>query len=327
MNIKTASQLIRLSIGLTVASSVMFFGIARAAYPDKPIKLVLGYSAGSAPDVVARNYAENLSRSLGQPVIVENRSGAGGQIAAQAVVKAPADGYTVFLSEPGAVAIAPAAYSKLTYKSQELRMVAKVVDVPMVFVTGANGSKNLNEFLAAAKASQTSVSLGTYGPGTPTHLMVELLATAGGFKAEPIHYRQSGDAVSGVLVGDVKGIFMAPSSAAPFIKAGKMTALGITSPGRMEMLSDVPTFVEQKIPSLDLPLWLGFFIPAGTPQPIAEQLGAAILNATKDATVRSQLISTGYMINPTTGKAAQTFFESEAKRWAEIVRMSGFRGD
>ena len=220
-----------------LAALLLASGLARAEFPDRPLRLVVGFPPGAGPDVVARTLGQKLGEVLKQSVVIDNRAGAGGQIGAQAVAKSPPDGYTLLLGEVGSIAIAPAAWSKLPYDpAKELAGVSEVVRSDFVLVVPATSpAKTVADFTQAARAQSAKgerVNFGTFGAGTPGHFGAEMYGEAAGFKVEPVHYRATGDAVTAIIAGDVQAAFVSTAFAAAQVKGGKMRALGVTSAQR-----------------------------------------------------------------------------------------------
>lgn len=312
---------------------------AQSAFPDRGVKLVVGFPPGTGPDVVARALAQKLAETLkeGRPagaaapsVVVDNRAGAGGQIAAQAVAKSPADGTTLLLGEVGSIAIAPAAYPKLPYDpARELQPVAEVVrsDFVLVVPPGAQAA-DVKAFVAAAKAKAGDrVNFATFGAGTPGHFGAEIFAEQGGFKIEPVHYRATGDAVTALVAGDVAGGFVTTALAGPQVRAGKMRALATTAAVRSPLLPEVPTFAEAGMPRIDFSAWFAVFAPAGTPAPVLDTLSRAIAAAMQAPEVRKPLQDAGFTITGTSRADTERMLKAEAARWAAVVKATGFKAE
>lgn len=304
--------------------------IAQAAsWPERAPKLVVGFPPGTGPDVVARILGARLSELLKQTVTVDNRAGAGGQIAANAVAKSPADGYTWLLGEVGSIAIAPAAFSKLPYDpARELLGVSELVRSDFLLVVPANSPHtSLADFLKAAKARTDKVNMATFGAGTPGHFGADLLADAAGFKVEPIHYRATGDAVTAIVAGDVAGAFVSTALGAAQIKGGKMRALATTAASRSALLPEVPTFAEQGLAKIDFAAWFAFFLPQGTPAAVADALARQSQAALADPATRAKLQDAGFSVVGSSRADTERMLRAEAQRWAAVVKASGFKGD
>lgn len=299
------------------------------AFPDKPLRLIVGFPPGTGPDVMARLMATQLAAQVGQQVVVDNRAGAGGQIAAQAVAKAPADGYTLLLGEVGSIAIAPAAFSKLPYDpSRELAGISEVARSDFLLVVPAGSPhRTVADFTAAARARSDRTNFATFGAGTPGHFGAEMLADAAGFKVEPVHYRATGDAVTAIVAGDVAAAFVSTALGVAQIKGGRMRALATTAPSRSSLLPDVPTFAEAGLPKIDFSAWFTVFAPAGTPAAVLETLNRQLVAAMRAPETRTRLQDAGFSVLGTTMAETDRMLKSEGPRWAGIVKASGFKGD
>ncbi|MFM2067900.1 MAG: hypothetical protein RLZZ584_2809 [Pseudomonadota bacterium] len=303
---------------------------AQTSYPDKPVKLTVGFPPGSGPDVVTRLVGQKLGELLRQQVVVDNKPGAGGQIATQGVARSPADGYSLLLGEVGSIAIAPPAFSKLPYDpARELVGVAEVVRSDFLLVVPATSPlKTVADFIKAAKArGGDRTNFGTFGAGTPGHFGAELFGEAAGFKVEPIHYRATGDAVTAIVAGDVSGAFVSTALGAAQIKGGKMRALATTAAQRSPLLPDVPTFTEAGMPNIDFSAWFAVFAPAGTPAAIVDQLNRQVVAAVQSPETRAKLVEAGFSVTGTSRADTEKMLKAEAARWAGVVRATGFKGD
>ena len=251
---------------LLAASGALVLGAPPAsaqAFPDKALRLTVGFPPGTGPDVVARLLGQKLGELLKQQVVVDNKAGAGGQIATQAVAKSAADGYGLLLGEVGSIAIAPPAFSKLPYEpAKELAGISEVVRSDFLLVVPATSPhQSVADFVKASRALADKTNLATFGAGTPGHFGAELFAEAAGFKVEPIHYRATGDAVTAIVAGDVAAAFVSTALGAAQIKGGKMRALATTAAARSPLLPEVPTFAEAGYPKIDFAAWFVVFAP------------------------------------------------------------------
>ena len=319
-----------LLIGGTCATAVLAgFGVRAQGYPERPVKLTVGFPPGTGPDVVVRLIGQKLGDNLKQSTIIDNRAGAGGQIAAQAVAKSPPDGYTLLLGEVGSISIAPPAFSKLPYDpARELVIVSEVVRSDFVLVVPtASAAKTVADFVQASRSRADRVNFATFGAGTPGHFGAEMLAEQGGFKIEPIHYRATGDAVTAIAAGDVQGAFVSTALGVAQIKGGKMRALATTAAERSPLLPNVPTFAESGMPKIDFSAWFAFFAPAGTAPAIVETLNRQIVAAVQSAEVRQKLEEAGFRVLGTGRDEAEKMVKAEAQRWAAVVKATGFKGD
>ena len=302
---------------------------AVAQYPDAPIRLNVGFPPGTGPDIVARTLSQHLGERLGQSVVVENRAGAGGQIAAQAVARSPADGYTLLLGEVGSISISPATYSNLNYDpARDFAPVSEVVRADFVLVVPASSPhRDLAAFIAAGKNAGDRVNFGTFGAGTPGHFGAELFAREVGMKIEPVHYRSTGDAVSALISGGVQAAFVTTAMAAPQVKGGKMRALAITGAQPSPALPGVPTFAQAGYGKVDFGAWFALFAPAGTPAAVLDRLQSESAAALRVPEARRTLGDAGFTIVGSDRQALQALLASEARRWSDIVKATGFKAD
>jgi len=314
---------------LALAAGAAALPVLAQTWPDRQVKLIVGFPPGTGPDVVARLVGQKLGENLKQSLVVDNRAGAGGQIAVQAVAKSPADGYSLLLGEVGSISIAPPAFSKLPYDpAKELQVLSEVVRADFLLVVPvASPFKTVAEFVKAAKAEGQRVNMATFGAGTPGHFGAEMLAEQGGFAIEPIHYRATGDAVTAIVAGDVKGAFVSTALGAAQIKGGKMRALATTAATRSPLLPEVPTFAEAGLPKIDFSSWFAFFVPAGTPAPVVELLSKQIVAAVQSPEVKQKLVDAGFTVSGTARADAEKMVKAEAVRWAGVVKATGFKGD
>lgn len=296
-------------------------------YPDRPVKVVVGFPPGTGPDTVARIVGIQLAERLKQPITVDNRTGAGGQIAVQVAAKSPADGYTVLLGEVGSISIAPAAFEKLPYDpGKELVAVSEVARANFLLVVPAQSPhKTVGDLVRAAKARQGRTNFATFGAGTPGHFGAELFASEGGFKIEAVHYRSTGDAVTAIVAGDVEAAFVTTALGSAQVKGGKVRALATTAAQRSSLLPEVSTFAEAGMPKVDFSSWLAFFVPVGTPQPVIATLHTAIVAAMDAPQVRDKLSEAGFHVMGSSQTDAERMVKAEAHRWADIVKGSGLK--
>jgi tripartite-type tricarboxylate transporter receptor subunit TctC len=298
-------------------------------YPNQPIKLVVGFPPGTGPDIVTRLVGQKLETSLKQSVVIDNRAGAGGQIATQAVAKSAPDGHTLLIGEVGSISIAPPAFSRLPYDpAKELAVVAELVRSDFLLVVPVQSPhKTVADFVKAGKANKDRVNFATFGAGTPGHFGGEMLAEQGGFKVEPIHYRATGDAITAIVAGQVEGAFVSTALGSAQIKAGKMRALATTAHARSPLLPEVPTFTEAGLPKVDFSAWFALFAPAGTPAAVLDTLSKQAVAAVQSADVKQKLVDAGFTVTGTSRAEAEKMVKAEAPRWAAIVKQSGFKGD
>lgn len=312
-------------IALSSSSLLALPASLNAQSADRGWRLLVGFPPGTGPDIVART----LAQKLGPQVVVDNRTGAGGQIAAQAVAKGAADGSQVLLGEVGSIAIAPAAYSKLPYEpARELAVLGEVVRSDFVLVVPASSpTRDVASLVAAARGQRDRVNFATFGAGTPGHFGAEMFGEMAGFKVEPVHYRATGDALSALIAGDVRGAFVSTALAMAQVKGGRMLALATTASARSPLLPDVPTFAEAGFPKLDVAAWFALFVPAATPDAQQEALARLTQAALQAADVRQTLQQAGFTVVGSGRAEADRMVKAEAQRWAAIVKASGFKAD
>ncbi len=316
---------------LAAASALLLLPLSAHAqtFPDKPLRLAVGFPPGTGPDVVARLLGQKLGELLRQQVVVDNKPGAGGQIATQTVAKSAPDGYNLLLGEVGSIAIAPPAFSKLPYDpARELVGLSEVVRADFLLVVPAQSPhRSVADLVKASKARSDRTNFATFGAGTPGHFGAELLADAAGFKVEPIHYRATGDAITAIVAGDVAAAFVSTALGAAQIKGGKMRALATTAPQRTPLLPDVPTFAEAGLPAIDFSAWFAVFAPAGTPAATLDLLNRQIVAAVQSPEIRTKLQEAGFSVLGTTRAETERMLKTEAGRWAAVVKATGFKGD
>lgn len=327
MNKQSLGRRLALTLGAVLLAAPM--SLLAQTYPDKPIRLYVGFPPGTGPDVLARLAGQRLSELIKQPVLVENRPGAGGQIASVAVAKAPADGYSLLLAEAGSISIAPAAFSKLPYDpTRELTGVAELAYADFVLVVPPNSPyATLADMVRSNKGKAEALNFATFGAGTPGHFGAAEFGEQAGVKIEPVHFRSTGEAVTAIISGQVSGAWVSTAVAASQIKGGKMKGLAITARARSPLLPEVPTTTEAGMPRLAFSAWLGVLAPAGTPAPILEQLSSRLSEAVKAPDVQQKLIDAGFSVTGTGRADTDRMLKTEGARWAAVVKNTGFKGD
>jgi tripartite-type tricarboxylate transporter receptor subunit TctC len=317
------------SLAWAACSLALLASAGAQTFPDKPIRMSVGFPPGTGPDVLARLVAQRAGELLKQPVVVDNKPGAGGQIASQQVAKSPPDGYNVLLGEAGSISIAPAAFTKLPYEpARELVGVAELAYADFVLVVPAESPyKTLADLVRANRGKSEALNFATFGAGTPGHFGAAEFGEQAGVKVEPIHYRSTGDAVSAIVSNSVTGAWVSVAVASGQIKGGKMRGLAITSGQRSPLLPDVPTTAEAGMPKLNFSAWLGVLAPANTPAPVVETLNKVLVEAVRTPEVRQKLVEAGFRVTGTTSSETERMLKAEAVRWGAVVKSTGFRGD
>jgi len=303
--------------------------VAHAAFPDKPIKVVVGFPAGGPLDQHARLLTDKLQSVLGQPIMVDYKSGAGGTVGAQEVMKAPADGYTLMLANTGVMVINPALYSKLPYATlRDFTPIARTAMQPLaLLVHPAVPAKTLKEFVDYSRTRPGQVNYGSAGNGGISHLVPEMFKNATGLFMVHIPYRGSAPAFTDLMGGQVQ--FMAESipQAASYHKQGKVRALAVTSRERNPALPDVPTVMESGIKNFEVVGFYGFLAPAGTPKDVVVKLSDAFKQVLAMPDVRNRMLTQGADPAFLGAEDFAKFLASEMPRWADAVKKSGAKLD
>ena len=329
MSIETPSRrrLLRLVAAALISCSLPL-SAQTAAWPERPVKLVVGYAPGGATDVLARLVAIKLGEQLGQTVIVENKSGANSNLGAELVARAPADGYTLFMFSI-ANTINASLYQHLSYDPlKDFEPVGLVAKVPNIMVVNAALPINsVADYIRFAKESKDGVTFASSGAGSSIHLSGEMFKMLS--KANMLHipYKGSAPAVNDLLGGQVQSMFDNAPSALPHVKSGRLRALAITSAARSPLLPDVPTIAESGFPGFDVQSWFGLVAPTGTPKPIVVRLNAELVKILAMDDVRQRLTDMGASRAPGTPADMGKFMASEVNRWREVVKASGAKAD
>ncbi len=317
---------LQLAGGAAALSSVS--RIARAqTYPSRPVRLVAATTAGSAPDAIARLMGQWLSERLGQPFIVENRPGAGGNLGTEAVVRAAPDGYSLLL-----VAIANATnatlYDKLNYDFlRDIAPIAGVVRIPnLLTVHPSVPAKTVSELVAYAKTNPGKLNMASAGVGTAPHLSGELFKTMTGTNMVHVPYRGAAPAMTDLLGGQVQMMFPSTASSTVHVKAGKLRALGVTSATRWEMLPDVPA-VGESVPGFETSFWAGIGAPRNTPGEIIAKLNNEINAGLADSKIKAQLTDLGGVAMPMSQADFGKFIADETDKWAKVIKFAGIKAE
>jgi tripartite-type tricarboxylate transporter receptor subunit TctC len=314
-----------------------FFGCALAVlvssapaqdYPHKPIRLVAPFSPGGATDVLARIVGQKLFDRLGQPVIVENRVGAGGNIGAELIAKAAPDGYALLMGGvPHAIGVS--LYSKLGYDlTKDLAAVAEIASFPsMIVLHPSLPAKSVRELIALAKARPGQLNFGSAGNGSPNHLALELFDTMAGVKMTHIPYKGAGQVVGDLIAGQLQLASMGLPVAMPHLQSGKLRAIAVTGAARSPLLADIPTVAEAGLPGFDVTSWYGVFGPAALPRDIVVRLNNEIGAAINSAELKERLAALGAEPSRKTPEQFARYVREEIVKWAKVVRDSGAKLD
>jgi tripartite-type tricarboxylate transporter receptor subunit TctC len=313
----TKSLLKTLSLSFALLSPMMS---GAQTYPDKSIKILQGFAPGGNADAIARAVGSEISKGLGQAVVVEAQAGAGGTIAAGTVSKSKPDGYTLLLAT-GGHAVAGALYNNLSYKTvQDFEMISTITYFPFLMVVSSEGKMtNLPALMAQAKANPGSIAYGTAGIGSTHHLAGELFASMAKLDLLHVPYRGDAGSITALLAGDVPFIIAPPTAVLSNIKAGKLKAIAVTGPQRWAGMPDVPTVAEQGVAGYDVRSWAGLMAPAGTPRSIVDRLNVEVLKSLQLANVKSRLEEMGGDVRGSTPEEMKTMVASETQKWTQVV--------
>ena len=320
----------RIALALAAASLAAFSLPAFAqAYPERPIRFVVGYPAGQSVDVMARTFAAAMSKELGQAIVVDNKAGANGIISAQDVKSAKPDGYTVLFGTSGQLTINTSLYKKLPYDAlKDFTAVGLAGKSPLVLVANpAFPAKNLSELVAYARANPGKVDFGSGGNGITAHLAMELMQDAAHIKLNHVPYKGSPAALTDLMGGQIPLMMEPVVTALPLLKAGKVKALAVTSAHRNPSLPDVPTLAEQGLKDFDVSAWSGMVVPAGTPASVVAALSTAFRKAGQSPAVQQFLAASGLEFPQATPTEFQALMESDTRKWARAVQQSGAQVD
>ena len=296
-------------------------------WPVKPVKIVVPFSPGGFADSGARAVSDKLAARLGQPVLIENKVGASGNIGTEMVAKSAPDGYTLLLAYDGTMVVNPHVFAKIPFDTlRDFAPVTKLGDAPTLVVAHPSvPANNLRELIALAKAKPGTLSYGTSGTGNTPHLVGEMLNLRAGIDLQHIPYKGGAQAIADVVGGQIPLSFTAVAGAQQFLKAGKLKALGVTSRQRVAALPDTPTFIESGLPNFVVNTWFGILAPAGTPRPIVDRLQRELAAVLKEPDVRERYAVLG---NEPVGNTPDEYaaqIKADLAQWGEIVKKAGVR--
>jgi tripartite-type tricarboxylate transporter receptor subunit TctC len=312
-----------------VAFALLTLGAQAQSYPNKPIRLVCPFPPGGAVDIASRAVAQALTRQLGQPVTVDNRPGAGGNIGAEIAAKSPADGYTLLMATSNILAINPVLYSKIPFDSfKDFAPVSIVVVVSNVLVLHPSVPANsVQELIALAKEQPGKLTYASSGNGTSMHLAGELFKSMAGVDMVHIPYKGAAASTVDLLAGRVNMVFDSLPAALPNIKAGKLRALAVTGAKRSQFLPELPTIAEAALPGYETGIWFGIVAPAGTPPEVISRLNAELVKAAASTEFRERLTGHGFEVVSSTPEQMADSVRSEMAKWGKVVKALGMRVD
>jgi tripartite-type tricarboxylate transporter receptor subunit TctC len=319
----------RLTLGaLALAAAVAAAPLAvsaQATYPTKPITVIVPFAAGGTTDILARVIGQALSKELGQPVLVDNRAGAGGNIGTSMAAKSPADGYTLLMGTVGTHAINQSLYKKLTFDPiKDFAPLTRVAMVPNLLVANPGKPfKNVKELIAYAKANPGKVNFGSSGSGSSIHLSGELFNSLAHVQMVHVPYKGSAPAATDLVAGQIDIMFDNMPSAIQHVRSGRLRPLAVTTAKRSPELPNVPTIAEAGVPGYEATSWFGMLAPAGTPAPIVTRLNGALVKVLADPAVKKKLAEQGAETYSEKPEQFAAFIRSETAKWSKVVKDSG----
>jgi tripartite-type tricarboxylate transporter receptor subunit TctC len=317
-----------LAAGLSLVAMLTPAWAQSQAYPQKPVKVVVAFTAGGTTDILARTVAQQLSDRLKQPFVIDNKPGAGGNLGTELVVRSAPDGYTLIVNSVGPIAVNPTLYGKLPYNPlTDLVPIVQIADVPNVLVIHPSVPANtLEELVAYAKAHPGKLNYGSTGIGTSSHLSSFMLSKRVGFEATHIPYKGA-DALKDLLAGRIQFMFATIPSVMTHITAGKLKPIAVSSLKRSRSMPDVPTVVEKGFPQFEAGSWFGFFAPKGTPEAVITLVNKTVNEILQVPAIEQQMVAQG--ADPAGGTPAQfgQFVQREHDKWRAIVRDSGAKAE
>jgi tripartite-type tricarboxylate transporter receptor subunit TctC len=324
MKLRSPRQVLHLAAGAATMPAVSRVASAQA-YPTRPVRIIVGFAAGGAQDIVARLIAQSLSERLGRQFIIDNRPGASGNIGIEAVVRAPADGYTLAVIGTGAT-INATLYDKLNFDFiRDIAPVASMVRVPLVMeVNPSVPAHSVPEFIAYAKANPGKISFASSGAGTPLHVAAELFKIMAGIDMVHVPYRGSGPAVTDLIAGQVHVSFIDLPSSIEYLRAGKLRALAVTTAMRTEALPEIPT-VSDFVPGFEASVWLGVGAPRSTPAEIIDKLNQEINAALADPRLRARISDLGAAPFISSADKLGAFVAAEIEKWAKVIGAANIK--
>ncbi len=312
---------------LLIALLFPFVALAQDVYPSKPVKLILPFPPGGGTDILGRLIADKLSANLGQPVVAENRGGAGGNVGAEAAARSAPDGYTIVLVAPS-LAISPTLYTKLNYDPvKDFAPISLVAVAPNVIITQPSMPPTLAEFIALVKRKPGEFNFGSGGAGTSNHLAGELFNLVAGVKLVHIPYKGVNLAMQDVLAGSIHFVVIGAAAAAPHVKAGKLRAPAVISKERLPALPEVPTVAEAGLPSFEVTTWYGILAPAGTARPIVARLNAELVKVMSAPDVKERLAHQGTDPLTSTPEEFAAYIKQEIAKWGDVVKKANLKPD
>lgn len=318
-----------------IISALVLGGLSMGAaaqapvYPAKPIRLLVGFAPGGAADYVARAMSDALGKSLGQPIVIENRAGAGSSIAAETAAKAAPDGYTILIASPSSISVNPALNPKLGYTARDLMPITKLTTSPLVIAANpAIGITSIKELIDKAKKAPGTLNYATSGNGSAPHLGAALFLQITGVQMTHIPFRGGGPAIQSVVAGDTHLTFGTPPSVLPMVQGGRLRGLAVSTRERTPLVPGVPGMAEAGLPEYSIEFWYGFFVPVGTPPAIVKKIFDATTMAMQQPAVKAALAREGTDVALSASpEAFSAFLNEDAKFWVKLVKDAGVKLD
>ncbi len=319
------TQTLALTLGLTLGHSAW----AQAAYPNKPIRVLVGFAPGGAADYVARAMSDAFGKAMGQPVVIENRAGAGSSIAAEAAAKAAPDGYTLLIASPSSISVNPALNPKLGYTPRDLVPVTKLTSSPLVIAAHpGSGISSVQDLIAKAKRAPGTLNYATSGNGSAPHLGASLFSQITGVQMQHIPFKGGAPAIQSVIAGDTQLTFGTPPSVLPMVQAGRLKGLAVSTRDRTPLVPGVPGMAEAGLPEYAIEFWYGFFVPVGTPPAVMKKVFDAATTAMQQPSVKAALAREGTDVALSASPDAfAAFLAEDAKFWVKLVKDAGVKLD
>lgn len=316
----TGRLLIKLAAALLLGGAAA--AVSAQTFPSKQIRFLVGFAPGGSTDIVARMIAQEMTKNIGQQVVVDNRPGAGSVIAADLAAKAPPDGHTLFACTTGIFAILPFIQSKMPFDPEkDLAPVTQTGSLPYIIVLHPSlPSRNVREFVALAKSRPGQINFASSGVGTASHLSAEYLGSAAKISMTHVPYKGTGNAMADLLSGQVVLMFDQPVSSMPHVRAGKLRVLGITSAQRFSTMPDIPTVAEQGLSGFETVSWAGVCAPGATPKPVIARIQSEVAKVLKMPEIRDRLLRDGIEPIGGTPEEFQAHIKREMQKWGRVVR-------
>jgi tripartite-type tricarboxylate transporter receptor subunit TctC len=320
---------LKIAVLVMTGCAVVALPATAQTYPSKPVRMVVGFAPGGDTDIVARLVADHLNKAWGQSVIVENKVGAGGNISADEVARAPADGHTLLVGGVGALAANPAMYASMPFDpGKDFRAITLLVFVPVaVAINAALPAANLREFVAYAKSKAGAINHSSPGVGSFPHLAAELLRMQASFESVHIPFRGSSPATQALAMGEVQWNVDSLKLAVTQHKAGKARVIAVTSASRLKGNEDLPTAAEAGMPGMTVSAWFALVAPAGTPEPVIQKINEEVTRGLRSEEFGRRLEPLGHQAAPMTPAETTTFLAAERQRWAQVIQANGIKAE